>query len=88
MAANGRHFLTREAPSARSYVPDLTRLRTVAAKLVLAGGEDGRPFVAYRCAAKLAEHLGLAMAEFPGNHAGAIQQPARFAVRLLELLAG
>jgi pimeloyl-ACP methyl ester carboxylesterase len=88
MAANGKHFVSREAPSARSYVPDLARLRAVATKLVLAGGEDGHPFVAYRCAAKLAEHLGLVVTEFPGSHAGASQQTTRFAARLLEVLTG
>jgi pimeloyl-ACP methyl ester carboxylesterase len=86
-ALNGKHFVRREARSARVYMPDIERLATVTSRLVLAGGEDGRPFVAYRCAAKAAERLGVPLVEFPGDHAAPLLAQPGFVEKLRALLA-
>jgi len=85
-ALNGKHFVRREARSARVYMPDIERLATVTSRLVLAGGEDGRPFVAYRCAAKAAERLGVPLVEFPGDHAAPLLAQPRFVEKLRAVL--
>ena len=86
-ALNAKHFFSREARSARVYAPDLARLATVTSRLVLAGGEDGRPFVAYRCAAKAAERLGVPLVEFPGDHAAPLVATPQFVEKLRAALA-
>jgi pimeloyl-ACP methyl ester carboxylesterase len=53
---------------------------------VVAGGRDSRDFYPYRCAERLAEELGVPLAELPGHHAGMIQYPVEFAAQLRELL--
>ncbi len=84
---NGKHFISREARSARVYAPDLARLATVTSRLVLAGGEEGRPFIAYRCAAKAAERLGVPLVEFPGDHAAPSVASPQFVEKLRAVLA-
>jgi pimeloyl-ACP methyl ester carboxylesterase len=87
-AADGKHFVTREAAPRRAPPAPPRRPRQVApTKLVLVGGEEGRPYIAYRCAAALAAALGLALKEFPGNHSAPSLEPDRVLQPLRRLLA-
>jgi hypothetical protein len=79
-------FVQRGIPAVGRYHLDLDRLAPLAGRIVVAGGRDSRDFYPYRCAACLAEALGVPLAELPGHHAGMIQYPAEFAAALRELL--
>lgn len=79
-------FVQRDIPAVGRYHLDLKRLAPLAGRIVVAGGRDSRDFYPYHCAERLAEELGVPLAELPGHHAGMIQYPAEFAARLRELL--
>jgi pimeloyl-ACP methyl ester carboxylesterase len=79
-------LIRRDIPAVGQYHLDLDRLAPMAGRIVVAAGRDSREFYPYRCAARLAEGLGLPLAELPGNHAGMIQHPAEFAAALERLL--
>ena len=79
-------FVQRDIPAVGRYHLDLDRLAPLAGRIVVAGGRDSRDFYPYRCAERLAEALGVPLAELPGHHAGMIQYPAEFAAALRELL--
>jgi pimeloyl-ACP methyl ester carboxylesterase len=76
-------FLTHDAPAVRRYRLDLPALRTVAGRIVPAGGEsaegDGFP---RHCAAMLAAALERPFAGFPGGHTAPVLRPRAFAERL------
>jgi hypothetical protein len=67
------------------YRLDLDRLRPLAGRIIVTGSQDSRDFYPYHCALRLARQLGTPLAELPGNHAGMIQHPARFATELRRL---
>lgn len=77
-------FIRRDAPAIGDYHLDLNKLD--ASRIIVTGSEEGRAFYPYQCARRLADHLGTALVELPGNHAGMIQHPAQFADRLRNLL--
>jgi len=79
-------FIRRDAPAIGDYRLDIYRLRPMAGRLIVTGSEGSRDFYPYQCTMRLAGQLGLPLTELPGNHAGMIQQPARFAARLRYLL--
>lgn len=87
-AADREFFLTREAPSVHCYRLDIAALRAAATRIVPAGGRTARHNVAYRCAAALADRLGMQIVEFPGDHAGFVTHPRAFAARLRDVLDG
>ncbi|MFE0688368.1 alpha/beta hydrolase [Streptomyces sp. JH002] len=67
-------------------LPDVDGLRRAGRRLIPAAGRDSRGLLPlYGPAAQLAELLDLEVAEFPGGHLGAVEHPAEFAARLLEL---
>ncbi|QDQ09740.1 alpha/beta fold hydrolase [Streptomyces spectabilis] len=72
------YFVTRIVPRFMSHTPDVNRLRALADRLVLAGGQDSRGELAYRPAALLAERLGTEMLHFPGGHTGLTTHPEEF----------
>ncbi|MEO3786223.1 alpha/beta hydrolase [Actinocorallia sp. B10E7] len=87
MHANMPVFLEHMLCQFSSTVPDLPALRASAGKLVPAAGTESRgqePL--YGPAARLADLLGVPMAEFPGGHLGAVERPKEFAERLLTAL--
>jgi len=67
---------------------DLPQLRTVADRLVLAGGRESRSYFPYRPNTVLAELLHLRVVDFPGGHVGYATHPAAFASQLAEVLLG
>ena len=69
------------------YEPDLRALRDAPSRVVVAGGVTSRGEFPHRTAVALAEHLGSALAEFPGNHAGFAIEPEAFARKLRDVLA-
>jgi pimeloyl-ACP methyl ester carboxylesterase len=79
-------FVQRDIPAVGRYHLDLKRLAPLAGRIVVAGGRDSRGFYPYHCAERLAEELGVPLAELPGHHAGMIQYPAEFAAQLRKLL--
>jgi pimeloyl-ACP methyl ester carboxylesterase len=83
--ANSEFFRARDAVAAHRYQLDLDRLRPAASLIVAAGGEKSRTAFPYRCARTLADRLGSAFVEFPGDHAGFATQPKAFAVALTDV---
>ena len=66
--------------------PDFAALKTVANRLILAGGRDGREQFPYRPNLVLAERLGLEVVDFPGDHIGYATYPVEFAAQLHDKL--
>ena len=69
------------------YQPDLPALKTGPARVVVAGGTSSKGQFAQRTAASLAEHLGTALVDFPGGHAGFASDPLEFVALLRRTLA-
>lgn len=84
---NSAFFLAHVVRPSTCFVPDLTALRGVADRVVMAGGHDSRTYAIHRPAEVLAGRLGRALVEFPGGHAGYAKHPAEFADRLVTVLA-
>lgn len=77
------------------YAPDVDALRSSGARIVPAVSAQGDGTLAWRGGAALAEALGLEAVTFPGDHGGFMvnewspaNDPAAFAARLREVLAG
>jgi pimeloyl-ACP methyl ester carboxylesterase len=85
-AANLEFLLAHDAPAVRRHKLDVAALQAVSSRIVLAGGRTSRMFLAYRCAAALADRLGTEVMEFPGGHSGFVTHPRAFAERLREIL--
>jgi len=88
MQTNMLFWMEHELRQYPRYLPDVPALRAAAGKLVLAGGEDSRDTFPYRPNLTLAQRLGLKVVDFPGDHIGYTVEPAAFAARLAEVLAG
>ncbi len=85
-AHNRAAFFTYDAGAVGRYTLDIAALQAAPTRIVLAGGQAGRAYFPYRCAAELAERLGTAVVEFPGAHAGFVDQPRAFAERLRQVV--
>jgi pimeloyl-ACP methyl ester carboxylesterase len=70
------------------YVPDVARLQTGPARVVVGIGEASAGGLAGRSAIALAKRLGSAPVSFPGGHGGYNDAPAIFADRLDGVLRG
>lgn len=68
------------------FVPDVAALKSVSARLVLAGGCDSREQFPYRPNLVLAEQIGSQVVDFPGGHVGYVTHPVEFAEKLCEVL--
>ncbi|PXX71015.1 TetR family transcriptional regulator [Nocardia tenerifensis] len=68
------------------YTPDIEALRRCADKLVLAIGHDSKDTFPAQPNTVLAEHLGLEVVEFPGDHVGYVTEADTFAAQLDQLL--
>jgi pimeloyl-ACP methyl ester carboxylesterase len=91
--ANLKSFVTGVMPVMNYYRPDYARLRASQIPLVIAFGRDGldgdgpgKPVFTVRTAQAAAEHIGVKVVEFPGNHVLPIMDPAAFAKALRPLL--
>lgn len=86
-SAENREFVLRHDRGAVGcYRLDIAALQAAPTRIVLAGGEAGRDYFPYLCAARLAERLGTTVVEFPGHHAGYVSHPRAFAERLCDAL--
>ncbi|GAB3881076.1 alpha/beta hydrolase [Kibdelosporangium lantanae] len=86
--ANADFFRQHDAPVAHRHEHDMEALAAVADRIVTAGGEKSRDAFPHRSTRALAERLGSAFVEFPGDHAGFATRPRAFADRLVNVLAG
>ena len=90
LAANMEFFIGYEVPPFSRYRPDLAALRSGPTRIVPAVGELSAPTEPpyYRATLVVAEELDTKAAVFPGDHGGFGSDPAPFAARLAEILAG
>ncbi|MGW7003337.1 alpha/beta fold hydrolase [Streptomyces sp. NPDC054933] len=87
MHANLPVFLEHMLCPFTATVPDVSALRRVADRLVLAAGRDSRGQAPlYGPAARLAQLLDTEVVEFPGGHVGCTEHPKEFAKQLLAAL--
>jgi len=77
------------------YRPDLERLRRVSTRIVIGVGSGSSGEIAHRGGEAIAERLGQSPVIFPGAHGGflggeygQVGEPAAFAARLRDVLAG
>jgi len=87
-AMRGQALMRYTFPAVHRYRLDVAALSATPVPVVLAGGSAGHATPVYHCTQALAEHLGAALVEFPGHHAGYISHPRSFAARLEEVLRG
>jgi len=66
--------------------PDVALLRSVPTRVVVGIGEQSTGQLCDRTSRALATALGIEPTMFPGDHIGFAEEPARFAVRLREVL--
>jgi pimeloyl-ACP methyl ester carboxylesterase len=83
---NAAFFREHDAPVAHRYQHDLDALKTVSDRIIAAGGEKSRDAFPHRSTRALADRLGTAFVEFPGDHAGFATRPRAFADRLAQVL--
>lgn len=69
-----------------SYVPDIEALKSGPSRIVVGIGVDSGKLLTYRTSTALAELLGTAPAEFPGDHGGFMGAPVAFADTLRRVL--
>jgi pimeloyl-ACP methyl ester carboxylesterase len=86
--ANGAHFFGHEILGTVHHVPDVSALAGGPARVVVGVGATSGALVTSRTSVALAELLGSAPAEFPGDHGGFIGQPREFADALRMVLGG
>jgi pimeloyl-ACP methyl ester carboxylesterase len=68
------------------FEPDIEALKAGPSRVVVGVGVDSGHLLTYRTSVALAELLGAAPAEFPGDHGGFMGAPAEFAVTLRQVL--
>lgn len=83
--ADMTRFFDHELRATTGYLPDVAALR--AACVVVGIGVDSRRLLTYRTSTALAELLGTAPVDFPGDHGGFMGAPGPFADRLRQVLA-
>jgi pimeloyl-ACP methyl ester carboxylesterase len=93
--ADGARMLAHSLLPTTGYRPDVAVLRAVPTRIVIAGGVASGAQLARRTAEALAEALGTALTEFPGDHgafldtgAGSGGEAEAFARRLRQVFAG
>ncbi|MBT2399842.1 alpha/beta fold hydrolase [Streptomyces sp. ISL-100] len=80
-----RFFLHILRPTAL-YRPDLSALRAVSARIVVAGGTTSKGQLSHRSSTALAGELGTALVDFPGDHTGFQGEPEPFVSLLRQVL--
>lgn len=86
--ADGARFFDHELRGTTRYVPDVAALRAGPARIVVGIGVASGGLVTYRTSTALAELLGTAPIECPGDHGGFLGQPEEFAESLRRVLGG
>lgn len=85
-AASEEYFYLHELRGTASWSPDLDALRPVASRLVVGIGEASAGQLCDRASRALATELEIEPAIFPGGHGGFMEDPAKFATRLREVI--
>ncbi|HEY2204377.1 MAG TPA: alpha/beta hydrolase [Pseudonocardia sp.] len=88
MRANNNYFFGHQLRGTTEFVPDVAVLRAASTRVVIGVGTTNPEQITQRTSAALAELLGEPTVPFPGDHGGFIGEPAAFADRLREVLAG
>jgi pimeloyl-ACP methyl ester carboxylesterase len=83
--ADMTRFFDHEMRSTIAFVPDIPALQRT--RVVVGIGADSGHLLTHRTSTALAEQLGVAPVEFPGDHGGFIGAPAAFADRLRAVLS-
>jgi pimeloyl-ACP methyl ester carboxylesterase len=84
--ANGAHFFGHEILGTVHHAPDIPALAGGPARVVVGVGATSGALVTSRTSVALADLLGSAPAEFPGDHGGFVGQPREFADALWTVL--
>ncbi|WP_238013657.1 alpha/beta hydrolase [Dactylosporangium sp. AC04546] len=85
-AATERFWFLHEMRATTRWRPDVETLRASPVRIVVAVGEDSAGQLCDRSVRALAAALGSAPAVFPGGHIAFVEDPARFAARLREVI--
>ncbi len=85
--ADGARFFGHELRGTTRYVPDIPKLHSGAERVVIGVGVDSGQLLTAQTSAALADQLGPAVVEFPGDHGGFMGDPVGFAARVREVLA-
>ncbi len=85
---NSPYLMTCEVTPFLAFEPDLAALSGGGIPIVIGRGEQSRAYYPGRAGAAVAERLGVPLVEFPGGHAGYVQEPGPFAVTLRRTIAG
>jgi pimeloyl-ACP methyl ester carboxylesterase len=75
MRVNTEQFLAHLIRPTTRYRPDIEALRATPTRIVVAGGTTSKGQLANRTAVALAEQLGTAVVDFPGDHGGFVALP-------------
>ncbi|MFG1708219.1 alpha/beta fold hydrolase [Nonomuraea sp. M3C6] len=86
--ADNVRFFAHEMRGTTRYVPDVAALTAGPARVVVGIGADSRGLLTYRTSVTLADLLGAAPVEFPGDHGGFLGYPEEFGEVLKKVLAG
>jgi clorobiocin biosynthesis protein CloN7 len=78
MRATTEQFLTHLIRPTTRYRPDIQALRAASTHIVVAGGATSKGQLANRTAVALADQLGTAVVDFPGDHGGFVALPEQF----------
>ena len=84
--ADSARFMAHELRWTTRYVPDVDALTAGPARVVVGVGADSGKLLTHRTSAALADRLGSAMLEFPGDHGGFMSHPVEFAEVLRKAL--
>jgi pimeloyl-ACP methyl ester carboxylesterase len=85
--ASERFFYLHELRGTAGWAPDLVALRAEADHLVIGIGDTSAGQFCDRASRALADELKIEPALFPGGHGGFMEDPAKFADRLREVIA-
>ncbi|MET8151312.1 alpha/beta fold hydrolase [Actinoplanes sp. NPDC049668] len=80
--ADGARFFAHELWHTTSYLPDVAALAAGPVRVVVGLGVESHKLLTCRTSVALAEGLGTAPADFPGEHTGFADHPAAFAEAL------
>ncbi|GHJ08291.1 hydrolase [Micromonospora humidisoli] len=87
-AADERYQYLHTLRGTTRYQPDVTALRAGPTRVLVGLGEESAGELCDRSSRALAAALGVPPTMFPGGHIGFTDDPAGFAVRLREVIAG
>lgn len=80
--ADGARFFAHELWPTTSYRLDVAALAAGPVRVLLGCGVESHELSTYRTSVTLAERLGVALVDFPGEHTGFVDDPAAFGTAL------